>query len=240
MPYSSEKILVVEDEIIIADDIVRSLRSNNYNTLEPALSYRQAIESITNEKPAIALIDINLAGVKDGIDLATTINEQYHFPFIFLTSNSDSKTVERAKQTKPSAYLLKPFTKQDLYASLEIALHNFYNKEEPNPVAVYDKATFLLIKQGSSFQKLDFDDIVFLRSSHVYVEIITQQKKVFVVRTSLTEYLKKFPLNFARVHRSYAVNTSFIQKITAGEIVLPNEIIPLSKDYRKDLLKNFG
>ncbi|HUW04903.1 MAG TPA: response regulator transcription factor [Williamwhitmania sp.] len=240
MQYQSKKILVVEDEIIIADDIIRSLRSLGYRSFEPALNYSQAIEAIEQEPPSIAIIDINLAGTKDGIDLANAINEQYRFPFIFLTSNSDSQTLHRAKQTMPSAYLLKPFTRQDLHTSLEIALYNYYEKESPIQQEVVGNSDFLLIKQGASYQKLDFNKVVFLRSKHVYVEIITEEGAVHIIRSSLTDLLTRFPKNFARVHRSYAVNLDIIQKININEIVLSNETIPLSKEYRKEILKCFG
>lgn len=240
MAQWSKKILVVEDEIIIADDIILSLKSMGYQSFEPALNYSQAIETIEQECPSIAFIDINLAGAKDGIDLASTINANYHFPFIFLTSNSDPKTLNRAKQTMPSAYLLKPFTRQDLHTSLEIALYNYYEKESPMPHEVIGNAEFILIKKGTSYIKLDVNKIVFLRSKHVYVEIITEDGTVEIVRSSLTELLTRFPKNFARVHRSYAVNLNVIQKININEIVLSNETIPLSKEYRKEILKRFG
>lgn len=239
MPNSPRKVLVVEDEIIIADSIVKSLNSAGYISFEPALNYSQAIESMEKELPDIAIIDIQLSGVKDGVDLAEIINSQYRIPFIFLTSNSDQNTLERAKQTKPSAYLLKPFTKQDIYTSLEIALYNFdQKKEQITEPTVYEP--YLLVKKGTSYHKIVFDDIVFLKSEHVYLEIVTRQNQKYVVRTSLTDYLKKLPSNFARVHRSYVVNIRFIEKINSNEIVLPEYSIPLSKDYRKELLKNFG
>ena len=240
MQNPSKKILVVEDEIIIADDIIRSLKSLGYKSFEPALNYSQAIEAIEQELPSIAFIDINLAGARDGIDLANTINEQYHFPFIFLTSHSDSQTLNRAKQTMPGAYLLKPFSRQDLHTSLEIALYNYYENEISKQQAVVNNSEFILIKQGKSYHKLSFNKVVFLRSKHVYVEIITEDGTVEIVRSSLTELLTRFPKNFARVHRSYAVNIEAIRRIDANEILLSSKTIPLSKEFRKEILKIFG
>lgn len=93
------KILVVEDEIIIADDICDILSELGYDTLEPVINYSEAIEAIEKYKPDLAILDIQLAGSKDGIDLAWKIKEDYQLPYIFLTSHADPATVERAKKS---------------------------------------------------------------------------------------------------------------------------------------------
>ena len=119
------KVLVVEDEIIIADNICRTLQSLGYEVFEPALNFSEAVASIENEKPDIAILDIHLAGAKTGIDLAKKINHSYNFPFIFLTANADVSVVNNVKKVAPQAYLIKPFSKNELYTSIEIAIHNF-------------------------------------------------------------------------------------------------------------------
>ena len=81
-----KKVLVVEDEIIIADNICDSLIDLGYEVTEPAINYTEAILIIEKEKPDIAILDIHLSGKKTGIDIAKKINENYNFPFIFLTS----------------------------------------------------------------------------------------------------------------------------------------------------------
>lgn len=126
---SKVKILVVEDEIIIADNICDTLTDLGYETLEPAINFTEAVELIESESPDIAILDIQLSGQKTGIDLARKINEDYNFPFIFLTSNSDTVTLNEAKKLMPPAFLVKPFSKEELYTSIEIALYNFSNKE---------------------------------------------------------------------------------------------------------------
>ncbi|MEM7040268.1 MAG: response regulator, partial [Bacteroidota bacterium] len=108
------KILVVEDEIIIADDIADTLEDLGYEVLGPVISYSAAIPLIEEEMPDLALLDLQLSGRKSGIDLGLKINETYQFPFIFLTSNSDKATLEEAKKVEPSAYLLKPYSKEEL------------------------------------------------------------------------------------------------------------------------------
>jgi DNA-binding response OmpR family regulator len=119
------KIGVVEDELVIARTILSSLDELGYAHCGPAISYTEAIEMFDNDRPDLVLLDIQLAGRKDGFDVAEKINEVYNVPFIFLTANSDFETIDRAKEVKPHAYIVKPFTKEELYAAIEIAFSNF-------------------------------------------------------------------------------------------------------------------
>lgn len=82
------------------------------------------MEIIPRQKPDILLLDIQLSGNKDGIDVAEKVNKDFNIPFIFLTANSDVATVERAKNVSPHAYLVKPFRKNELFTSIELCLHN--------------------------------------------------------------------------------------------------------------------
>ncbi len=116
------KALIVEDEVIIAEDIRQILISIGYEVVGIATKYSRAIEMLRTMEVDFVLIDIILGGAKSGIDLAADINEHHKIPFIFLTSHADAATVKRAKEVKPNAYLLKPFTRDDIFATLEIAL----------------------------------------------------------------------------------------------------------------------
>src|SRR4051812_34637348 len=112
------KVGIVEDESIVAMGIAQTLKSMGYEVPGVAANYTRSLEMIEREKPDILLIDIQLGGHKDGIDLAWKIKKDFHIPFIFLTANSDMATVQRAKKTEAYAYLSKPFRKEELYASI--------------------------------------------------------------------------------------------------------------------------
>jgi len=229
------KIAIVEDEMIIAESIFRSLKTLGYNALKPVANFTSAIEIIINEKPDLVLIDIRLSGSKDGIDLANEINAFYGIPFIFTTSNSDPHTIERAKRTNPAAYLLKPFTKADLYSSIEIGMQNYQKAKDllsEKSLLVNDH---VMVKYNKSFLKVYFNEILFLNSQHVYIEIVTVYEKRFLIRISLNEYLKLLPDYFIKVHRSYVINTHYIDEIFPQSVVLKGYTIPISKDLRKNL-----
>lgn len=122
------KILVVEDDPAIALDIKIILSKLGYEILGPTHKFQNAIDILKNNTVDLALIDINLASKKSGIDLAHEINASYDLPFIFLTSYSDQPTIVEAAETLPAAYIVKPFKEQDLYPAIEVALKHRHKK----------------------------------------------------------------------------------------------------------------
>ncbi|MBK8555290.1 MAG: response regulator transcription factor [Lewinellaceae bacterium] len=124
------RVLIVEDEPLIADDIANSLNTIDYKVAGIAYSSEKALELLYARKPDIALLDINIKGSLSGIDLGHIINEKYQIPFVFLTSFSDKTTVDEAKKTMPYGYVLKPFSAMELYTSLEMALYRFANENK--------------------------------------------------------------------------------------------------------------
>lgn len=126
------KVGIVEDEIIIAETISLALKKLGYLPTKPAYSYESAISMLESEKPDIVLLDINLNDELDGVDLAHYINANHSLPIIFLTANSDRNTIDRSKQTRPNAFLVKPFSNEDLFSAIEIAHFNHEIQTEEN------------------------------------------------------------------------------------------------------------
>tara|TARA_R110001583_G_scaffold15502_6_gene63861 strand:- start:4452 stop:5174 length:723 start_codon:yes stop_codon:yes gene_type:complete len=230
------KILVVEDEIIIADNLCDTLNKLGYNTVEPALSYTEALQQIKKEQPDIAILDIELAGSKSGIDLAIKIKEDYDFPFIFLTSNADEATIEKVKKLNPPAYLIKPFTKEELYTSIEITLFNYSKKTTNVNVSNQLVKDTLFVKDRGVVSNLKFNDILYLKSSHVYTEIILKDNEMKLVRTSLNSIINNLNSDFIRIHRSYIININYLTQITKSTVNIKNETIPISPKFKVSLL----
>ena len=118
------KILIVEDEPLIAEDIAEILQKNEFVVTNIAYSKEFALSELSTNLPDMALLDINLNNKMDGIEIAQIIQANYQIPFIFITSYSDKNTLEKAKLTEPSGYIVKPFNERTLLASLEIAISN--------------------------------------------------------------------------------------------------------------------
>lgn len=225
------KVLVVEDEIIIADNICDILVELGYEVTEPAINYTEAIAIIEDEKPDIAILDIQLSGRKSGIDVAKKIKEEYQFPYIFLTSNADKYTVEEAKEVTPQAFLVKPFSKDDLFSAIEIALSNAKQNDE-----VKTEKNNLFVKTKTGYTKIDIADIVYIKSLHVYLEVVLKNHEKFLVRKSMDQMLSMLNKNFIRIHRSYIANFNFIESIESAKLNILDFELPIGKTYKDDIL----
>ena len=120
---NSDTIMVVEDEWIVAKEICRNLKELGYEVCSTASTGDEAIRKVEEDRPDLILMDIVLKGKMDGIEAVERINSQFDIPVIYLTSHTNPEYIERAKQTKPFAYLVKPFSQKELYANIEMALH---------------------------------------------------------------------------------------------------------------------
>ncbi|MCH2229467.1 MAG: LytTR family transcriptional regulator DNA-binding domain-containing protein [Crocinitomicaceae bacterium] len=235
------KILVVKDEVILADNISNTLANFGYSVLKPASTYKEAIKTIEASRPNIAILDVHLTGKKSSIDLAHKINSEYKFPFIFLASNSDKLTLDEAKQAKPFAFLIKPFVKEELFAAVELALFNFASLKErlvdKDNLVVCDA---LFIKQKNVFLRLNFTDITFIKSDHVYLDIYTTQGKKHTVRGTIREYLDKLDRNFIQIHRGHIINTKHLESINHITVQVNGKSLPVGKKHRNELLEKIN
>jgi DNA-binding LytR/AlgR family response regulator len=115
--------MIVEDEMIVAKDLQRILKKLNYETTDPFASGRKALEQLEFLRPDFVLLDINLKGDMDGIQLAEHIMHDYGVPFVFITAFSDKQTLNRAKMVEPYGYIIKPFSEDDIRTTIELALY---------------------------------------------------------------------------------------------------------------------
>jgi PAS domain S-box-containing protein len=124
-----EKVLVVEDETIIAMEIQSRLKSHGYSSVL-ASSGEEAVKKAGDARPNIILMDIMLNGDMDGTQAAEQIRTHFDIPIIYITAYTDEKTLQRAKLTQPFGYLVKPFVERELYVAIEVALykHNMERK----------------------------------------------------------------------------------------------------------------
>ena len=120
---SSKKILVVEDEMVVAMDLAQRLRKLGYEC-HNVPSGEEAIEEANQFLPDVALMDIMLSGEMDGVATAAKIRVHHDIPIVYLTANADEHTLQRAQLTHPASYLLKPFKERELHICIEMALVN--------------------------------------------------------------------------------------------------------------------
>lgn len=219
-----KKILIVEDQLIITMDLEYMLEELGYEVCGICTSYEDAVSAIKTSHPDLLLVDIILSGQKTGIDLAHEINQTYRVPFIFLTSHADRSTIEAAKSTKPAGYIVKPFNRNDVYASIEIAFNHVETQEESQSIFLPD---------GKHKTKIAVDDMIYAHAEGNYTTFITTNKKI-VLRKCLKEVSETILNNkkFIRIHKSYLINKDAIRARSASNILLNNgENVPLGRAY---------
>ena len=127
---SGEKILIVEDEIIVAMNMEQKLIDLRYNVVGIAVSGEDAVKYASQLKPDLILMDIILKGKIDGINAANQINDILDVPIIYLTAYSDEDVLKRAQKTEPYGYMLKPFRESDVKVQIEMALYKHKSKNK--------------------------------------------------------------------------------------------------------------
>ncbi len=223
------KILIVEDESIIAEELKRIIEKIGYSVSGVVHRYEEAVEILMENKTDLVLLDIGLDySENDGIDLATYINEKYSIPFIYITANADLATVERAKKTEPASYILKPFNSATIFTNIEIALHKWKAEKNKSITVTY----------GSKKVRVPYSEIMFLKSDNMYTEIHTDKNKMYAIRGTFKTILDKLPSeNFLQVHRSYAVNLDFIHSYSSETMQVSDKTIPIGNSFKIDLLE---
>src|ERR1051325_3160310 len=116
------RVLIVEDETVVAADLQTRLERLSYDVPSLVTSGEEAVEAAKRFRPDVVLMDIILSGAMNGVQAASVIREQMDIPFIFLTAHSDSRTVQRAIQAEPHAYIVKPVDPANLRVTLELVL----------------------------------------------------------------------------------------------------------------------
>jgi DNA-binding LytR/AlgR family response regulator len=235
------RILIVEDELIIAADMAGILSANNYNVVGKAKSYQEGLEALEIQQPDIVLLDIKINGNKDGVDLAHTIRNKYHIPFVFISSYTDRSTIERVKESNPYGFLVKPFDEEDLLVAVELSLNSFSKEQNNNnSLSEFVINESLFIRQKNLAIKVLYDDILYIEADSNYCNLFTQDKK-YVIRSTLKDLENKLkPPKFFRTHKSYLVNLSRLTAINTNVIYVGNEKLPVGREQQAWLMEHLN
>jgi AraC-like DNA-binding protein/CheY-like chemotaxis protein len=122
-------ILIVEDELLIAKDISLILADEGYDTHIGITTVKEAIEALTQKEYDLVLIDINLQNNSDGVELGNYLLNKDTVPYIYITSHSDNITIDRVKDSRPHAIIIKPYKPLDIKTSVSIVLNNYKHKK---------------------------------------------------------------------------------------------------------------
>jgi DNA-binding LytR/AlgR family response regulator len=226
-------VLIVEDEFIIAQNLRQILQDLGYKVSGHAFDVTEAMAILQEGDTALALLDIRLGKGPDGIDLAQAIRQDYGIPFIFITSFSDKGTIERAKAVHPAGFLVKPFNREEIYATIEIALANRPERQgqplEPGP------RDHMFVKVGATLRKVQFSEVTLLKADRVYVEIHRKDGPPLLVRESLNAWEEKLPSGFLRVNRSYIIHLAHVTAVETGSVTVAGVEIAVTRQVREEI-----
>lgn len=227
--------LIVEDEFLIAETISEILVNAGYTKIRIVATVEEALNEIEICKPTIVLTDINLGNEKSGIDLGNLLHTSLHIPFIYITSHSSPEILNKAKHTRPNAYIVKPFKNEDLLVAIELALFNSTDKTNTDI-----DSPELIVKEGRTMVQIDCNHIKFLESDSNYTTINLKDDKRRVVRIPLSELQEQLPNNqFIRIHKSYIVNKKYISQIKSNSVALDTIELPIGRSYQQSVLDFF-
>jgi DNA-binding LytR/AlgR family response regulator len=243
-------ILIVEDESIVAKDIQQSLKKLGYNVVGICSSAESAIEQAKELHPNLVLMDIMLKGELSGIDAASQIRNELNIPVIFLTAYADQGTLNKAKETEPFGYIIKPFKEIDLHTAIEMALYKHKKESEIIKERDYlyslvenkDSAGIIFIKSNSKLVKLNTSDIYFVEALKDYVTINTKNAR-YTIHSTMKDILDKLPHGeFIRVHRSFIVRIDKIASIDFPNLTLEDDkrVIPIGGSYKDELYEKLN
>lgn len=213
----SINIYIVEDEPLIAMTIETALKKQGFAICGDADNVDDAIQEIEKTNPDLILVDINLDGNKDGIDLALYLDSE-NIPYLYLTSQTDPQTIARVKETSPLGYIVKPFTETSLRTNIEIAWHSYMQSNNK----------YIMIRSEGSTLKIQQRDILYLKAFDNYCYLIMENEKHIIPHTLKYVSEKLDPETFVKTHRSYIVNLDKISSIQIDSVMIGELKIPLS------------
>lgn len=235
-------ILIVEDEMIIAANISLQLNHLGYEVTGIIPRAEEVLPEIRQHIPDIILMDINLKGDLDGIELVQLIQNEFKIPIIYLTANSDETHFEKAKATNPYAFISKPFKKLDLQRAIELSIVRIEKEQNSEKTAdiisedPYILSDCIFVRSHDKMVKVCIDNILYIEAERNYCKIYCKDKEHLLV-TTLKYLEEKLPTNsLMRIHRSFIVNLHHIDEIATNHVVIGKKAIPLSAELKKQLL----
>lgn len=247
------KILIVEDDLLLADRLAELLLEFGYVITDTVHNSTDALRAFRKRLPDLVLMDINLeASKQDGIELAREFNKIVKVPIIFLTGIGGQETAKRAQAVKPANYLMKPYNKRQLEIAIDLAISNFVQESMVSiehsmsytsspPCLLYSSKDFFFVKDNQRYVRIEALDVLWVEGLGTNVKIITEQHTL-VLSANLGSFMEQVNhTSLMRVHRSYILNLQKVAAFDSGRAFViykgNQKAIPISKTYRETVFK---
>lgn len=226
MENENIRVLIVDDEVLIAETLKDYLQKLGFKQIKMTHSKKETFELLSFWKPHIALLDIRMEELYDGLEIGQQFKLDYKIPFMYVTAHSDMEMTQRILKSKPDGYITKPIRINELMINLGMVIQRF--QEVQNEILVE-------FKNGYDIERIHLSELLYIKAEGNYVEIYLQSRKV-VVRNTLEAILQEINNEIiVRIHRSFAVNTHKIKKRSNTEIDLGEVQLPISRSYSQVL-----
>lgn len=264
---NSLKVLIVENEILIARQLSKYLEKQKYQVTGIARTGEQALELAKHENPDIILMDIDLDGDMDGIQTAAIVHKTLIIPIIYLTNLKDEQTFERASETLPATYLTKPFKNLDVRNAIEMSIKSLsllsHDKAKDVNISVElnlkgqknDQAELYTLKdrlfiknEDGAYERVMLDEIIYIQTDDHFITLYTQygERKIKYNLNQFIAFIKNYPI--FRINKQTAVNANYVLSIKKQEALLEytdisNKMIqksfPIGLAYQNEVIDNF-
>ncbi len=244
------KILIVEDENLVASALANQLNELDYFDICFAQKYSEIDEILKSTELNLIFMDIGLKESNlDGIQIAEKIFESYLIPIIFLSAYSDDFTLSRIKKVPFANYLVKPSSTRQLYVSINNAIE--FNKTISNSFdasgmecPLLHRDNYFYLKSGNAYVKISTDQILWIKSVRGGIEFHLINEKTKMLTASITSFLRQFQhQSLIRVHRSYVINKTKVVAIQDKNLIISdgnfNKTVPVGQSYKQIFESNF-
>ncbi len=236
------RILLVEDDLSLALEIEMMINELGYIFQGNSTNGDEALQLITEARPDLIIMDINIEGAKNGLEVAREIASE-KIPLIFITAFQNEEYFQEAKKIAPAAYLIKPFQLLTLQNTIELAVMKAVTGKSTDPArwenSISGEGSTIFIKMNKRLQKISVGEIHWIEVSGNYCYIYTKTKK-YILKISLTSILKKIVAHaeFIRVHKQHVVQRKYIDSVdtNTNTLNIGNSVIPIGRRFKKDLL----
>ncbi len=232
------RILVVEDDMIIGANISLQLTNLGYEITGIESRGEETISHVRTNRPDLILMDIQLKGVLSGIDTVKAIQKFCDLPVIYLTANSDEVTFNKAKETRPQAFIAKPFNNLELQRTIELVINQIDEKKNL-PKSIQEIEVLgdrIFVRHHGKMEKILLDDILFIEADRNYCTIVTDNRNFTLTSTLKAMEEKLTKSHLIRIHRSYMVNILKLDIVADHHLEINRKVIPLGKSFKELLL----
>lgn len=224
------RILIVEDEPLIAEDLRAMLEELGHVVCGVAADADAAMARAERERPDLALLDIRLSGNKDGIAVAEAF-VAIDLPFLYITSHTDPATMARVAGTRPQGFIIKPFEFDDLRTQLTVVLARMGAEEKPGHVVLRDKGRLVRVPVA---------DVIYAEADDNYTTLYTADRKYVLVSSLSAVEHRMGGKHLLRVHRKYAVDMRRVTGMEGHDLLIGERRIPVGRTHMAEVQRHFG